>query len=158
MPARQRSMLRARRCRWHREFKQGTTEMLERTVAFLGVPICAVALTWAAWADEVPPNYLPGTWAIGGADACKAPATERITFNADGTFEAVRGGQPTATGFWHLVEDVLDLHMVSSPAFFDDPTTDFDDAVGSGSAVGRTARGGLLWKRSRRRYRAGCPR
>jgi hypothetical protein len=103
--------------------------MLERTVAFLGVQICAVALTLAAWADEVPTNYLPGTWAIGGADACKAPATEHITFDSDGTFEAVRSGQPTATGFWHLVEDVLDLHMVSSPAFFDDPTTDFDDPL-----------------------------
>ena len=41
----------------------------------------------------------------------------------------MRGEQPTATGFWHLVEDVLDLHMVSSPAFFDDPATKVDDAL-----------------------------
>jgi hypothetical protein len=103
--------------------------MLERAVALLGVPACAVCLAWAAWADEVPDNYLPGTWAIGGADDCQAPAAERITFDPDGTFRAVRGEQPTATGFWHLVEDVLDLHMVSSPAFFDDPATSFDDAL-----------------------------
>jgi hypothetical protein len=109
--------------------KQGTTEMLERTIAFLGVQACAAALAFAAWSDEVPDNYLPGTWAIGGAEACKAPASEHITFAPDGTFEAAHGNQPTATGFWHLVEDVLDLHMVSSPAFFDDPTTDFDDPL-----------------------------
>ena len=41
----------------------------------------------------------------------------------------MRGEQPTATGFWHLVEDVLDLHMISSPAFFDDPATKSDDAL-----------------------------
>lgn len=103
--------------------------MLERMGAFMAVQACAIALTWAAAADEVPDNYLPGTWAIGGAQACGTPAAEHITFDPDGTFRAVRGEQPTATGFWHLVEDVLDLHMVSSPAFFDDPATRFDDAL-----------------------------
>ena len=105
--------------------------MLERTIAFVGVQACAVALTFAAWADEVPDNYLPGTWAVGGAEACKAPASEHLTFAPDGTFAAARNGQPTATGFWHLVEDVLDLHMVSSPAFFDDPASNADDALSS---------------------------
>ena len=95
--------------------------MLERTVLFLGVQACAVALTFAAWSDEVRDNYLPGTWAIGGTGACEAAGTERITFDPEGTFQAVHEGKPTAVGFWHLVEDVLDLHMVSSPAFFDDP-------------------------------------
>ena len=103
--------------------------MLERTITFLGVQACAVAMAWAAFADEVPDNYLPGTWATGGAEACGTPTAEHITFDADGTFRTVRGEQPTATGFWHLVEDVLDLHMVSSPAFFDDPATKVDDAL-----------------------------
>jgi hypothetical protein len=105
--------------------------MLKRTIAIVGVQACALAIAFGAFSDEVPDNYLPGTWAIGGAEACKAPATEHITFNSDGTFEAVRGNQPTAVGFWHLVEDVLDLHMVSSPAFFDDPTSTADDALSS---------------------------
>ena len=103
--------------------------MLKRTVAFVGLQVSALAVAFAAWSDEVPDNYLPGTWAVGGADACKAPATEHLTFSPDGTFEAMRGGQPSAVGFWHLVEDVLDLHMVSSPAFFDDPATNVDDAL-----------------------------
>ena len=34
--------------------------------------------------------------------------TENITFHSDGTFEANRGGQATAVGFWHLIENLLD--------------------------------------------------
>jgi hypothetical protein len=104
--------------------------MLERTIAFAAVQACAVAMCWSAWADEVPDNYLPGTWGIGGTEACGGAGTEHITFGPDGTFEVVQDGTATAVGFWHLVEDVLDLHMVSSPAFFDDPNASFDDVLG----------------------------
>jgi hypothetical protein len=105
--------------------------MLERTIAFAAAHACAAAMCWAAWADEVPDNYLPGTWGIGGTEACGGAGTEHITFASDGTFEVVQDGSATAVGFWHLVEDVLDLHMVSSPAFFDDPSASFDDALSS---------------------------
>jgi hypothetical protein len=50
---------------------------------------------------------------------------EHITFDANGTFTTVQGGKPTATGFWQLTDDKLDLHMVSSPAFFDDQLRPF---------------------------------
>jgi hypothetical protein len=103
--------------------------MLERTIAFWSVQVCAVAMTCAVWSDEVPNDYLPGTWGIGGTEACGGAGTEHITFDPEGTFEVVQAGKATAVGFWHLVEDVLDLHMVSSPAFFDDPVTDFDDPL-----------------------------
>jgi hypothetical protein len=103
--------------------------MLKRTVAFLAVPTFAAALASAAFAqdppDEIPDGYLEGTWAIGGSEACGAAATEHFRFAADGTFATVQGDQPTATGFWHLVDDKLDLHMVSSPAFFDDQLQPF---------------------------------
>ena len=105
--------------------------MLERTIAFVGMQVCAMALVWAAWADEVPDNYLPGTWSVGSADACGGAGTEHITFDPNGTFLVFRDGDATATGFWHQVEDVLDLHMVSSPAFFDDPATTVDDPLSS---------------------------
>ena len=105
--------------------------MLERTIAFAAVQVCAVAMCWAAWADEVPDDYLPGTWGIGGTQACGAAGTEHITFDPAGTFEVLHDGRVTAVGFWHLVEDVLDLHMVSSAAFFDDPNASFDDALSS---------------------------
>jgi hypothetical protein len=101
--------------------------MPKRTVAFLTVPIF-LAMASAAFAqdppgevqDEIPDGYLEGTWAIGDAGACDDATTEHLTFDADGTFTAVQGGAPTATGFWNLVDDKLDLHMVSSPVFFDD--------------------------------------
>ena len=124
--------------------------MLKRTVVSLGVQACAVAMAWAAFADEVPDNYLPGTWATGGAEACGTPAAEHITFDADGTFKTVRGDQPTATGFWHLVEDVLDLHMVSSPAFFDDPATKSDDALSNSRVSISTSTPKLCCSTSRR--------
>ena len=95
--------------------------MPKRYVAFLAVPTFTVALASAAFAqdptDEIP---LEGTWAIGDAQACDDSTSERLTFDTNGTFTAEQGGEPTATGFWQLADDKLDLHMVSSPAFFDD--------------------------------------
>jgi hypothetical protein len=99
--------------------------MLKRSVGFLAAPVFALALVMAASAQEtplhdIPDGYLTGTWAVGGSEACGAETTEYITVNADGTFSAVQGNKPTAVGFWRLVDDNLDLHMVSSPAFFAD--------------------------------------
>jgi hypothetical protein len=99
--------------------------MLKRFVAFLALPTFAVAFISAALGqetplDEIPDGYLTGTWAVGGAEACGADTTEHITVDADGTFSAAQRDKPTAVGFWHLVDDNLDLHMVSSPAFFAD--------------------------------------
>jgi hypothetical protein len=107
--------------------------MLKRFFAFLAVPTFAIALASAAFAqdesegvpDEIPDGYLEGTWAIGDSEACGAGTAEHFRFDADGTFATVQGGEPTATGFWHLVDDKLDLHMVSSPAFFDDQLQPF---------------------------------
>jgi hypothetical protein len=107
--------------------------MLKRFVAFLAVPVFAVAFSSAAFAqnqpqepeDEIPDGYLEGTWAIGDAQACDNPTTEHLTFEADGTFTAEQGDASTAVGFWNLVDDKLDLHMVSSPAFFGDQLQPF---------------------------------
>ena len=105
--------------------------MLKRSVPFLAVPVFAIALASTAMAqetpppDEIPAGYLEGTWGIGAAAACGVDTTEHLSFGADGTFSAVQAGKPTAVGFWHLVDDRLDLHMVSSPAFFDDELQPF---------------------------------
>jgi hypothetical protein len=117
----------ARRCE---QQQSGKREMPKRSVAFLVVPAFTVALASAAFAqdppDEIPEGYLEGTWAIGDAQACDDESIEHLTFDANGTFAAVQGGAPTATGFWNLVDDKLDLHMVSSPAFFSDQLQPFD--------------------------------
>ena len=88
-----------------------------------------VGLPPAAWSVELSKDYLAGTWAVGGTGACDAAAAEHTTFDPNGTFTTVRDGKATATGFWHLVQDNLDLQMVTSLAFFDDPTTNVDDQL-----------------------------
>ncbi len=95
----------------------------------LAALVCVVGIAPAAWSVELTKDYLAGTWGVGGADACAAATTEQITFEPNGGFTNIRGGKLTATGFWHLVEDNLDLHMVTSVAFFDDPTTTADDQL-----------------------------
>jgi hypothetical protein len=95
----------------------------------LGTLACVAGLASSAWSVEPTKDYLAGTWGIGGADACGAATTEHITFDPNGTFTTVHGGKPTAAGFWHLVEDNLELHMVTSPAFFDDPASASDDGL-----------------------------
>jgi hypothetical protein len=102
---------------------------MRQVVGLLGALACAVGLASPAWSVEPTADYLAGTWGIGGTDACDAATTEHMTFDPDGTFTTVTGGKPTATGFWHLVQDNLDLHMITSPAFFDDPATTADDAL-----------------------------
>jgi hypothetical protein len=103
--------------------------MLRRMIVLLAAQACAAAVASTAWSVELSKDYLAGTWGVGGAAACGVETTEHITFDPNGTFSAVRADQPTAVGFWHLVLDNLDLHMISSPAFFDDPTSSLDDAL-----------------------------
>lgn len=103
--------------------------MRKRIPGVLAALACAVGVASTAWSLEPTEDYLAGTWGVGDADACGAATTEHITFDPDGTFTTVSGNKPTAAGFWHLVEDNLDLHMVTSPAFFDDPASAADDAL-----------------------------
>ena len=103
--------------------------MRNRILALLGVLACVVGPSTAARSVELTKDYLAGSWSVGGTDACSDAASEHITFDPQGTFTTVTADKPTAAGFWHLVEDNLDLHMVTSPAFFDDPTTAADDAL-----------------------------
>jgi hypothetical protein len=103
--------------------------MRKRVLGVLAALACVAGMAPAARSAELTKDYLAGTWGVGGADACGAATTEHITFDSNGTFMTVRGGKATATGFWHLVQDNLDLDMVTSLAFFDDPTTNVDDAL-----------------------------
>jgi hypothetical protein len=98
-------------------------------VTILGVQACACAVAAAAWSAELSKDYLAGSWGVGGVAACGTPDAEHLNFNPDGTFGATHDGKATAVGFWFLVQDHLDLHMITSPAFFDDPATTADDAL-----------------------------
>ena len=62
---------------------------------------------------------LHGRWAIDAED-CSSPDSEYMVFRSNGTFENTRTGQAEIVGFWQLDEDTVDLHMVTSPAYFND--------------------------------------
>ena len=73
---------------------------------------------WANAAD-LSADYIHGRWVIDDQD-CSSPDSEYMEFNKNGTFEGMRTGQAEIVGFWRLKKGILDLHMVTSPAFFDD--------------------------------------
>ena len=73
---------------------------------------------WAS-ADDLSTEYLYGRWVIDDQN-CSSQDSEYMEFNKNGTFEGTRTGNAEIVGFWGLKEGILDLHMVTSPAFFDD--------------------------------------
>jgi hypothetical protein len=95
----------------------------------IAAQLLTLAMVGSAWADDVPGDYLVGTWALGSAEACELDTGERLIFAADGTFTSTLDGEPSAAGFWQLTEHDLELHMVSSPAYFDDPERTDDDVL-----------------------------
>jgi hypothetical protein len=80
-----------------------------------------ISFCFVHWADAevLSEEYFHGRWAI-DADDCRSPNSEYIVFSGNGTFESTRTGMAEIVGFWKLDHDILDLHMVTSPAFFDD--------------------------------------
>ena len=81
--------------------------------------VLSVFLVPQALAADLSADYLHGRWVIDDQD-CSSPDSEYMEFNKNGTFEGTRTGQAEIVGFWGLKEGILDLHMVTSPAFFDD--------------------------------------
>ena len=82
------------------------------------VVLSVFLVPWATAAD-LSAYYLGGRWVI-DEENCNSPDSEYIEFNKNGTFEGTRTGKAEIVGFWGLKEGILDLHMVTSPAFFDD--------------------------------------
>jgi len=81
--------------------------------------VLSVFLVPCIHAGDLSAAYLYGRWVIDDPN-CSSPDSEYIEFNKNGTFEGTRTGQAEIVGFWGLKEGILDLHMVTSPAFFDD--------------------------------------
>jgi len=73
---------------------------------------------WAN-AGDLSPEYLYGRWAI-DAPNCSAPDAEYYEFRENGTFVATRTGEAEIVGFWEFNEGILELHMLTSLAFFND--------------------------------------
>jgi hypothetical protein len=70
-------------------------------------------------AGDLATEYLYGRWAI-DVENCSSPDSEYMVFRKNGTFENTRTGKAEIVGFWELNKDTVELHMVTSPAFFDD--------------------------------------
>ena len=75
----------------------------------------------APWANagDLSAEYLYGHWVIDDQN-CSSPDSEYFEFRKNGTFESTRTGKAEIVGFWGFNEDILELHMVTSLAFFDD--------------------------------------
>jgi hypothetical protein len=86
--------------------------------ATIFVVLSVFLVPWANAAD-LSADYLHGRWVIADQD-CSSPDSEYIKFSKNGTFEGTRTGNAEIVGFWGLKEGILDLHMVTSPAFFGD--------------------------------------
>jgi hypothetical protein len=85
--------------------------------------VLSVLLVPLANAADLSADYLDGRWVIDDQD-CSSPDSEYMEFNKNGTFEGTRTGKAEIVGFWGLKEGVLELHMVTSPGFFDDLNKD----------------------------------
>jgi hypothetical protein len=81
--------------------------------------VLSVFIVPGAYAADLSMDYLGGRWVIDDQD-CSSPDSEYMEFNKNGTFEGIRTGKAEIVGFWALKEGILDLHMVTSPGFFDD--------------------------------------
>jgi hypothetical protein len=81
--------------------------------------VLSVFLVPGANAADLSADYLYGRWVIDDQN-CSSPDSEYMEFNKNGTFEGTRTGKAEIVGFWGLKKGILDLHMVTSPGFFDD--------------------------------------
>ena len=83
------------------------------TWALVGV----LCLSGEAKAAEHSSDYLLGKWLIDGTD-CADTSAEFAIFRDTGAVESVRAGKLEAAGFWEIVDDIVVVHVVASPAFF----------------------------------------
>ena len=88
------------------------------TCAMILAALCVFFVPWVH-AGDVTPDYLYGRWVIDDKN-CSSPNSEYIEFRKNGTFECTRMGKAEIVGFWEIKDDTLELHMVSSPAYFSD--------------------------------------
>ena len=83
--------------------------------------VVLLGLLMALWAQAADLNaqYLIGRWVLNAQD-CSASDAETIEFRKNGTFEYDRSGQVEIVGFWRIDKGLVELNMVTSPAYFSD--------------------------------------
>ena len=93
------------------------------------VVLSVFLVPWANAAD-LSADYLDGRWVIDEQD-CSSPDSEYMEFNKNGMFKGTRTGKAESVGFWGLKEGIVDLHLVTSPGFFDDLHSEMKGFEGS---------------------------
>ncbi len=99
--------------------------MLRRMMRCLVVCVTASVLSAGGAVAEITPKYLDGVWTMASKKNCGLKEFEHMVFRANGTFESRRFGVTDSTGFWRNSDDVLVLHLVTSPEHFDKRLKDY---------------------------------
>ncbi len=93
--------------------------MRNKLLGILLTQIAAFALVAGASAGELKPGYLHGVWTVDNKENCGNSDIEHLSFAPDGTFKSERFKITDAVGYWREKDDVIQLHLVTSPAHFD---------------------------------------
>jgi hypothetical protein len=94
--------------------------MVERNALVLALALAVMGAVSGVGAAGLDGKYLAGKWEINTDGHCGGKDAEYIVFRNNGTFENGRSGKAESVGFWGIEDDVLRLHMISSPAYFAD--------------------------------------
>jgi hypothetical protein len=91
----------------------------------IALSVGVLCVPFGVAAADLTPQSLAGTWAVGGKDECSARDYEHLLFRENGTFEFGRERRGEAVGFWTIgAKDIVEIHMVTSPAFYADVNMD----------------------------------
>ena len=95
---------------------------MQHKLAYITVILSlSICFAFGVNAAELTPQYLQGVWVVGPTEqTCDSTEFEHLTFRKNGSFEGGRTGKVEAAGIWSIDEDIVSLHIVSSPAFFED--------------------------------------
>jgi hypothetical protein len=96
---------------------------MQHKLAYITVILMlSICFAFGVNAAELTPQYLQGHWVVGPTEQkCDSTESEHLTFRKNGSFEGGRAGKVEASGIWAIDEEgMLELHIVSSPAFFGD--------------------------------------
>ena len=103
-----------------------------RTILSITIALGFLCIPFGAAAADLTPKSLIGTWAVGGKNQCRLADKEHLLFRENGTFEFGREGKGEAVGFWTIGDkDIVEIHMVTSPAFYADVDMDLHDYHGT---------------------------
>ncbi len=91
--------------------------IMRKATVFAAALLFGLGTGLAANAAELDEGYLIGTWIVDSTD-CSDSDAEHAIFRESGALESVRSGNLDAAGFWVINGDVVEAHVIATPAFF----------------------------------------